>query len=323
MKKIYYEKSYHTNRHSFTVIPLFFLVFILIIISLTLFYFHRTNREEAQASEIPAPTATPFPTVSDNLLAKSVETPLRGVRDNYGIVVRNLDNGETYKFNEHVVYDTASLYKLWVMAVVYRQIQEGKLKESTILSGNIVDLNNMFGIADESAELNEGSLTITVSDALTKMITISDNYSALLLTQKIGVNSITEYLKENGFFETVIGRNTNTPTTTPYDVSLFFEKLYKGELANQEDTGKMLTLLKAQQRNTKIPKLLPSDTVVAHKTGELDEYSHDAGLVLNSNGNFIIVIMSKTDNPDKAVAEISAISKSVFDNYISKQKSNP
>ena len=65
-----------------------------------------------------------------------------------------------------------------------------------------------------------------------------------------------------------------------------------------------------------MPKYLPSDTLIAHKTGELDSFSHDSGIVYTPNGNYIIVVMSDSTNPKGAEDRIANISKSVYDYFI-------
>lgn len=320
MKKIYYYKNHpkKKKRKRFIVIPLFFIVTGLLIASSTFFYDKSPKSQDVLAVES-VPQAKPVPTVYNNILKQSVDNALRGTKGSYGIVVKNLDDGEGYEFNEHVTYDTASLYKLWVMAVVFQQIEKGTLKSNTVLSQDVTTLNKKFGIASDSAELLDGTVTLTVDQALSKMITISDNYAAMLLTQKVGLNTISTYLDKNGFNETKMGSDSNLPTTTPSDVALFFEKLYKGELGNSDSTRKMLELLKNQQLNSKIPRYLPDSIVIAHKTGELDEYTHDAGLILDKRGNYLLVIMSKSEQPDLAATRIAEISKSVYSHYIDKK----
>lgn len=320
MKKIYYYKRHVNTRRSRRILalPFFLLVSLLLIASSSLFYFRSPKHEEVLAIETREQIPAPVPTIYNDVLKQSVENALRGTSGSYGIVVKNLGTGEHYEFNEHVTYETASLYKLWVMAVVFKQIEDGKLKPGTILSQNVSALNNSFNISSDAAGLQEGSITLTVDQALTKMITVSDNYAAMLLTQKVGLTAISSFVSENGFFETKIGKNVNLPKTTPYDVSLFLEKLYKGELGNKENTEKMLTLLKGQQLNGKIPRYLPGNIIVAHKTGELDEFTHDAGFIFNKKGNFLIVVMSKSDHPDLAENRIAEISKAIYSHYIDK-----
>lgn len=77
----------------------------------------------------------------------------------------------------------------------------------------------------------------------------------------------------------------------------------------------MLTLLKNQKLNNKLPKHLPTKTVIAHKTGEIDLFTHDAGIVFSPHGDYIIVVMSETEFPPAADARIANISKSVFEYF--------
>jgi len=244
-----------------------------------------------------------------------VQNDLKNTNGTYAVSIKNLKTGERYYYNEHQEFESASLYKLWVMAETYLQIQNGNLSEQKVLSSSIENLNNDFGIASQSAELTDGSLTLSVSDLVNNMITVSDNYSAYLLTENIKITNIQNFLNENDLNESKLATDDNNPTTTASDMESFFEKLYQGQLANQIYTNKMLDLLKKQKLNEKLPELLPQGTIIAHKTGELDDFSHDAGIVYTKNGDYIIVVMSKTDNPAQANEVIAQISKGVYDYF--------
>lgn len=250
-------------------------------------------------------------------LGSKIEYVLSDTSGDYGISIKNLKTGEHYTREGHKQFDTASLYKLWVMATVYDQVNKGKLKESDVLSQDATVLNNKFNIATESAELTEGTITYTVSDATEAMITRSDNYAALLLSEKVRLATVTSFLKENDFAESSIGTTGGSPRSTPHDISLFFEKLYKGELIDPMYSQKMLTLLKAQQINHKIPKYLPDTVVIAHKTGELDEFSHDAGIVYTAEGDYVIVLLSNSDNPRAAEEVLARTSESIYSYFTS------
>ena len=145
------------------------------------------------------------------------------------------------------------------------------------------------------------------------MITISHNYGALLLIEKIGLSNVKLFLEKHGLKESIIGEDL--PTSTANDIELFLEKLYKGELANEKYSNKMLKLLKMQKLNNKLPKYLPKDVVVAHKTGEIGFLTHDAGIAYTKNGDYIIVIFSESDNPKGAEEEIAQISKAVYEYF--------
>jgi beta-lactamase class A len=255
------------------------------------------------------PTNTKTQKVS---LASTVQQSMKDTKGTYGIVIKDLSSNEMYTMNDTTKFDSASLYKLWVMAVVYQQIEKGVLQKDQILSRDISVLNDKFRIATESAEQKEGTLTLSVNDALTQMITISHNYAAFLLAEKVRLSNIASFLKVNGFAQSSVGIDGSQPTSTAHDTALFFEKLYNGQLANTQATKEMIDLLKGQRLNKKLPKYLPAGTFIAHKTGEITSFSHDAGIVYSPNGDYIIVVMSKSTYPPGAVERMAVLSKNVY-----------
>lgn len=252
-------------------------------------------------------------------LKEVIGKALEGSKGTYGIAIKNLITHEEYFSNEHKIFDAGSLYKLWIMAVIYNKIQSGELREDQLLSQDIAVLNEKFNIDPELAEQTEGKITQSVGEALNQMITISHNYSALLLTEKIKLSTVATFLKTSGFNESKVGTEGDVPTTTPFDLALFFEKLYKGELTPQEYRTKMLTLLKNQQLNDKLPKYLPQEASVAHKTGEIGWFTHDAGIVSFPKGDYILVVFSESDSPPGAEERIAEISKAVYSYFENKK----
>lgn len=238
-----------------------------------------------------------------------VEEAMHGSKGDYAIVIIDLVNGDTYAIQEEKTYGSASLYKLWVMATAFDQIKKGKLGEKETLHKAISDLNNEFDISSDSAEQQDGEIALTVSQALHQMITISHNYAALLLSDRIGLTNVSTFLKKNGFLHSSIGQ---PPRTTASDIATFYTKLYRGEIVSKEASEKMLDLLKKQQLNDRIPKYLPKDVAVAHKTGELDYFKHDAGIVFTKNREYVIVVLSESEFPQAAAERMAQLSKAVY-----------
>ncbi|MDP3941620.1 MAG: serine hydrolase [bacterium] len=290
---------------------LFFLLVVALLLWLTLSGLRVLFSKTQGLKTIIPVTKSSDPLVRDSL-ASVVQNDLNGAKGDFAVYIKNLKTGELYVYNEHHVFDSASLYKLWVMGEVFEQVTSGRLTMDTKLKEDVEVLNEKFQIASESAELTEGTIEQTVGDSLERMITISDNYSGLLLAWKLRLSTIASYLTRNGFAESKVGGSGESPVTTASDIGLFFEKLYTGKLADPESTDDMLSLLKRQRLNGKLPKLLPEGTVVAHKTGELDTISHDAGIVYTPMGDYIIVVLSDSSAPLSAVERISALSRDVY-----------
>jgi beta-lactamase class A len=250
-------------------------------------------------------------------LHKTVLNALSGAKGNYSVSIENFKTKEKESLFGDKAFKVGSLYKLWIMGETFRQIQAGLLSEDEVLSEDVSVLNKDFNIDPKSAELTDGTIVLTVRSALKQMIDISHNYAALLLTKKIKLSNVAEFLKTNGFNASHVG---GTPTSTADDIALFYKKLYKGELANKQYALEMLDLLKAQTLNDKLPKYLPKGTVAAHKTGEIEYLSHDAGIIYTPNGDYIIVVLSESSYPLGAEERIAQISKSVFDYFSSQNK---
>ncbi len=250
-----------------------------------------------------------------NMLKNLIQPFIENAESEYGIVIINLKTNESYFLNEERKFDTASIYKLWVMGEAYNQIKSGKITGDDLMSSDIEKLNNIFNIASESAERTEGMITESVNEALNKMITISDNYSAYLLTLKTKISNINQFLETNKFNNSKLGTADTYPQSTAHDIASYFLKLYNNELVDREYSQKMLSLLKNQQVKRKLPKLLSDDVTIAHKTGELFGFTHDAGIVYTPKGDYIIVIMTESSNPSEKDEAIAQISKSVYDYF--------
>ncbi len=239
----------------------------------------------------------------------------------YGIYTKNLTTGETAGINIDSEFETASLYKLWVAGALYQQIEDGSIKPQDSLSSSKYDLYKKMEIEfekEEEEKLKEEKVESSVSDALTRMITVSDNDSAYLLTDKVGFDNIREFLKNYGFSNSTIG---NPPTSTPKEIGSYFEKLYKGEIVDKQKSNELIVLLKSQRINDRIPKLLPNTVAVAHKTGELGGLKHDAGIVYAKNP-YILVILTNTNNPVESTEFSAQLSRQVYDYYKKTQRDN-
>lgn len=250
-----------------------------------------------------------------NELRKVIESSLVGTEGTYAVAVKNLKTGEMASVNGERVFPSASLYKLWVMGAVYEQIQLGKINLSDPIEEDVAKLNSYFDIPPESAELTEGTISFSIESAIYQMVTISHNYAALSLTKKIGLENMNRFLNEYGLYNVKVGGD---PTVTALDVALFLEKLYNGKVVSEEMSKKMMATMVDQKKNERIPKYLPTGMKIAHKTGELDGVAHDAGIVFSPRGDYVIVLLSDSDNPSGAMEREALTSKAVYE-YFSSQ----
>lgn len=242
-------------------------------------------------------------------LESAVEEVLKESEGRYGIYIKNLKTGDVYAKNGHEIFEPASLYKVWVMGTVFEKIKEGSIKENDKLTADIPVLNKKFNISSEDAEFKEGVINFSIKSAIEQMITISHNYAALALTEKVGSREVKEFMKRYGL---VISEFGPPLKTTALELGMFFEKLYRGEVIDQQYSQKMVDLLVRQKRNDRIPKYLPEGTLIAHKTGELPNIRNDGGIVYSPNGDFVIIILSETGDVTFASDTIAKISEASY-----------
>lgn len=309
------------NRRKNRLFRFYIALFVLLSLAGIIFFFvfkphtdSKTTQVITHPTERPnspqTPTPTSFPPNSPGL-TDAISTALSGTHGSYGIVIENLSTGESYYQNATVSYKSGSLYKLWVMGEIYQEVQDNKIRLSDTLTKDLHSLYKEFNFQPDGTEPTDGTISLAISDALYQMITISSNNAALLLTDNITVAQLQQYLQKNHLRHSIVGLTNQPPLTAPIDIATFFEKLYKKELPHAND---MLALLKQQKLNDKLPKYLPDNIDIAHKTGELDNVTHDAGIVYGPSGDYIIVVLSQSDSPDLAKERIALVSQAVY-NY--------
>lgn len=321
-----FARSYHNHQHRNSLsfvkrlfsVFLFFSVIFIFFTTVTLILI--TGREDSITivSPLAAPIQQTYASIKDALrpspLSNIVQETLKDKPGTYAVVIKNLQTGEEYMLLEHHKFASASLYKLWTMATAYKHIEQGTLQLEDKLTQDAANLNKQFDIASESAEIQEGAVAMTVNQAIEKAITISHNYAALLLSNKVKISNMSAFLKETG----MTSSNTGIPPkTTAYDTAVFYEKLYNKELISAHASDEMLAVLKRQQLNDRIPKYLPPYVQVAHKTGELDGVKHDAGIVFTPQGDYLFVVLTDTTNPSSAAETTAILSQKVYDYFAS------
>lgn len=218
-----------------------------------------------------------------------------GIAPGSGVVLINLENGETSTSNPNKRFLAASLYKLYVAEAVYREIDAGKLKLTA----------------------PAGKTGMTVSACLKAMINISNNPCGVALGTMVGWNAQNPYLQEQGYMNTYL-RAVGIQETSAADTALLLQRLYSGKLLGETSTRDFINNLKNQQIDNRLPQGLPKGTEIAHKTGDLDGVVHDAGIVYTPEGDYLIVVMTGPwKNPDLMPAKFASLSSDVYEIYTS------
>lgn len=252
---------------------------------------NRTVTARAEASAVAAiPAATPDPAVlaaaqQQAQLQQLLDAFAAGQSDKFGIVVKDLKTGATATINPNRQLISASLYKMFVAQQIYRMADTGQIS---------------YG--DPAG----GGTGRNIEDCLRIMINVSDNGCGRALGKILGWGSQNEALKTAGYTNT----NLASPQkTSAQDVATMLERLYKGTLNSPNSNQRYMDLLKGQRVNNRLPMGLPQGTLIAHKTGDLDGYVHDAGIVYGPKTEYLVVVTSgQWARPGEAPAKFADLS---------------
>jgi beta-lactamase class A len=254
-------------------------------------------------------------------LKNAIQKIISENKGNVGVAIKNIRTDEVVMFNEQLVFPAASTIKLVVMAEILRQAKGKEISLDETIQINKEIKTGGDGILKELSNGNK----YTVSEILTLMIILSDNTAANILINMAGmenVNMMATYLGMNHtklqrrMMDSSAARDGMENLTCAEDMFIFFELLYNKKILNEEYSNIMIDILKRQQVNGRIQLYLPEDTIIAHKTGDLDKLEHDGGIVYLSSSDYIICILTNETETNKDGREIiGKISKVVYDTY--------
>ncbi len=257
---------------------------------------------------VPDLAATFVPPSEDPALDALIRTTLSGYEGTYSVVVHNLGDGRSASLNEGEVYYAASLFKLALLLEAYRQRDGGEIDFSQELT-----LEEEYAAYDlstlEFLELEVGD-KLSLADALRAMIIVSDTPTAVMVQDVVNPWRVDQTLRSLGINDMSV-MSTDLPTTAR-DMALLMEAVAAGEGVTEESRREMLSLLLQEWIRGGIPSGVPPGSAVAHKTGNVDNASHDVALVWGPAGPYIIAVLSDRSWDWEATV---AVSRAVWDYF--------
>ena len=261
---------------------------------------------------------------------------LEQVEGDFAIAFQDLNREENNFFlNENEKFHAASTMKVPVMIEMYNQAYQGKfsLNDSILIENKFKSIVDDTSYEMNAAEDSEPSLydrigkQITLFDLMYQMIIMSSNLATNILVKEIGCKNITASMKRLGAYDTEVLRGVEDQkaydlglnnVTTAKDLMTIIKSIAVPSVEIAEDQMAMINVLKDQKFNDIIPRFLPNDVEVAHKTGSITGLHHDAGIIYLPNGeSYVLILLSKNlKDFDEGTLTLAKISRLIYDHVI-------
>jgi beta-lactamase class A len=254
------------------------------------------------------------------------------------IAVKHLVTGETYCLNADEPMPTASLIKVAVMVEAYQQAVEGRISLTDKVT--LHDADKVPGSGILTDHFSDGAI-ISLRDAVRLMIAFSDNTATNLVLDKTGIREVNTRMETLGLPNTKInaksfrGSTTSVAperskkfglgSTTAREMVALLEKIQAGSVATPAGCQIMLNHLKKCEDKERFTRLLPAGTVVAHKTGSVNDARTDAGIIYLDGGPVALCVLTAENDdrswrPDNAgVLLCACVAKEVYDYFTAKK----
>ena len=257
----------------------------------------------------------------------------RATRGPVGAAVVVVEGGRIVALHGERRFPMQSVYKLPIAMAVLRQVDRGTLRldqRVKIRPGDLVPPSRGSAIRDKHPNGTE----MTVSELLDAMMSVSDGTASdVLLKMAGGPAQVTAFLRGLGIRDVVvatteraIAQGEQVPYrlwATPDAMVGLLRLLQEGIGLSASSRRLLLGLMTASKtRPDRIKGLLPTGTVVAHKTGssgtvdDLTRATNDVGLVSLPDGKHLAVAIFVSDTKvDEAIrnAIIAKIARAAWD----------
>jgi beta-lactamase class A len=246
------------------------------------------------------------------------------------LYAKNLDTGATIDIRGTQPVRTASTIKLPILCAVFDAVAHDRAKWTELLTVSKAEKVSGSGVI--GSELSDG-VQLPLRDVVHLMIVLSDNTATNMIIERFGADMVNAYLDRIGIPATramrkILGAGSpglsaagklpenerfGLGRSTPRDMVAILEKLDRGEIVDPESSKEILAIMKRCQDVNGIRRHL-GDLKVANKTGALDNFRADVGIVYTKTGRIAMAIyvdgMTKVDwSPDNAgsllIAELS------------------
>ena len=270
------------------------------------------------------------PSPSASTLTARVQKLVAASGAEVAVVMKTVDGRDEIRIDADKAFHAASTMKIPIMIELFRQAEAGTLSLDeplpvrnefhSIVDGSVYQLS----VDDDSdADVYKAvGKTMTLRQLCEVMITVSSNFAANLLIERVGAANVRTTVDRLGASGMVVLRGVEDQkafdkglnnTTTAAALAVLMEKLAKGEAVSRKADAEMVAILKRQKFHDAIPAGVPDGVEVAHKTGNITKIHHDAAIVYGPRPYVLVVLVRGIQEQTVSGPLMASISREIWD----------
>lgn len=256
-----------------------------------------------------------------------------GSRGRIGVAAIDLATGQQVSVLGDQRFPMASTSKIAIAATYLEMVDQGRASLTSEYPLLWPVRSRPFSSA--AAPVRRGEY-MTALELIDLMITRSSNPATDAMIEAVGgVQAVNDWARRAGITDFSLDRDIATlvrddgefdpavhidtrDSATPQAMVQLLAGLYQGRWLSYESRRVIISAMERCRTGTRrIPALMPSNVLVAHKTGSLNNTSSDIGVITAPDGRSIAVAIYVTgqgSRPNRE-ARIASIARAIYDGY--------
>ena len=245
------------------------------------------------------------------------------------VAMRTLDGRDELLIDADKTFHAASTMKVPIMIELFRQADAGILRLDeplpirnefhSIVDGSVYQLS--VGDDSDTEVYAKVGKTMTLRALCEAMITVSSNFAANLLIERVGAENVRKTVSNLGGDGMLVLRGVEDQKafdkglnnqTTARALEALMLKIAQGQAVSPKADAEMAAILKRQKFHDAIPAGLPRGTAVGHKTGNITKIHHDAAIVYGPRPYVLVVLVRGIQEQKVSGPLIASISREIW-----------
>lgn len=273
------------------------------------------------------------------LLKNKIEQITQSKQADIGVAILGIEDKDSLTINKNKPYPMQSVYKLHLAIAVLHDVDKGKLalNQPVLLTKSNLLPDTWSPMRDKYPN---GGVSVPLSEVLSYSVSKSDNNACDILFELVGgTKKVHKYIRKLGIknvsisaTEAEMSKDWNiqfTNQTVPYSAVQLLDMFYTKPILKKETHDFLWKILvETTTGPNKIKGLLPSETIVGHKTGAsstnkegITGASNDVGIVTLPNGKHFAIAVFVANSKENSTTNdriIADITKAAWDYYLAK-----